>query len=351
MRTMQSRVRRGWLGVTLAGAAAGAATLAVVLGATPASAEATSTTATLTVTGVLDSNCTVSTGGTTVYVAPGGTIDFRAALAGISVDVAPVGVIPLTTSSVASFVDTLIINGDTAHPHSVTGTQDYVLSGVSGNLSFSWSATSVQLLPIPLLLPQGLTVPLNADTVVPSSLPVGAKLAWNGAISTSKTATCGISAQLPGVSATVGPVKVSVPPVALPSVTLPALPALPGGSSAPAAGSGSSAGSGSGSGIGYTDPGQQVPAGVVPKGDGGLNAQGGGGTGGGGADGKHAARPGTGVLSPGASATTAAKTVDLSSAKTPSAAQIPVVLAILAILALALVTAMYARMYLLRRSS
>ena len=48
---------------------------------------------------------------------------------------------------------------------------------------------------------------------------------------------------------------------------------------------------------------------------------------------------------------TSGKTVDLSAQKTPSAAQIPIVLSILAILALSLVSAMYARMYLLRRSS
>jgi hypothetical protein len=336
--------------------AVSAAVISAVLLALPANAEASSTTATLTLTGVLDSNCTVSTGGTTVYVAPGGTIDFTAALAGISVNVPPLGVIALNTSTVASFVDTLIINGDTAHPHNITGTQDYQLTGVSGNQSITWSASSVQLLPIPLLLPNGLTVPLNASDVIASSLPVGGKLDWAGSISTSTTATCGISAQLPGAQVTVGPIHVTVPPVALPSLGVPALPGLPGtGSGTTPAGTSGAAGSG----VGYTDPGTQVPAAIVPKGstDGlfGQGSIGSGSTGtsnGGGANGKNAALTGTGANALGTSATptlTNGKSVDLSSKKAP-AAQIPIVLAILAILALSLVSAMYARKHLVHRN-
>ena len=349
--------RRRGLGLAATLVAMGLAGSAAVLATTgTASAEAAATTATLTLTGVVDSNCPVSVGGTTVYVAPGGSIDFKAALAGISISVTTVPLlppitIPLNTSTVAAFSDTLIMDGDIAHPQTVTGTQDYKLGGISGNHTFTWTASSVQLLPS---VAGGITVPLNANDV---SLPVGAKLSWNGAISTSKTNTCGISAQLPGVQASAGPIHVSIPPVALPSLSVPSLPnlggLLPGGSTPTVANGGTA---NNGSGLGYNDPGQQVPAGVVPKGGGsGLFGQGSSGSGsgsgsGGGANGKNAALTGSGVTASGSPTLTNGKTVDLSAKKT-SAAQIPVVLAVLAILALSLVSAAYARMYLLRRST
>jgi hypothetical protein len=348
--------RRRGLSLATALVAMGLAGSAAVLATTgTASAEAAASTATLTLTGVVDSNCPISTGGTTVYVAPGGSIDFKAALAGISVNVTTLLGIPITvalnTSTVAAFSDTLIMDGDTAHPQTVTGTQDYKLSGISGNHTFTWTAASVQLLPS---VAGGVTVQLNANNV---SLPVGAKLSWNGAISTSKTNTCGISAQLPGVQASAGPIHVSIPPVALPSVTVPALPSLGGllpGSTPTAGSTGGTATSGNG--LGYNDPGQQVPAAVVPKGGGnglfgeGSNGSGGSGSSGGGANGKNAALTGSGVTASGSPSLANGKTVDLSAKKT-SAAQIPVVLAVLAILALSLVSAAYARMYLLRRTT
>ena len=179
------RQRRRGLGVASALVALGAAGSAAVLIAAPAHAEASSTTATLTLTGVVDSNCVISARGTTVYIAPNGTVDFKAALAGISLNLGLLGTIPLDTSTVASFVDTLVVDGDTAHPHALSGTTDYKFAAGSGDHDFSWTATSVQLLPS---VAGGINVPLSAGNV---ALPAGAKLSWNGTISNSKSNTCG----------------------------------------------------------------------------------------------------------------------------------------------------------------
>jgi hypothetical protein len=347
-----------WFAASAGLAVAGATVLA--MGPAHANAEAANTTATLTLTGVVDSNCTVSTGGTEVFVAPGGTVTFKAALAGISVNVPLLGTVALDTSTVASFVDTLIIDGDTAHPHSLSGTSSYVLKNLSGKHTFSWSATSVRLLPSLL---GGVTVPLNANTIVPSSLPVGAKLAWNGNIdASSASSNCGVSLpQLPGVTATVGPVKVSVPPVALPTISVPSLPNI--GSILPGTGktTGTNPGqAGNPGGSTYTPPGLTIPQEVVPSGDG---------NGPGTVDnsGFGSALPNLGngfgsvpsavtSIAPDGAITTLdpantqqkAKTVQLAANPSPSA-QMPVLLAIIAIIALSLVTATYARLYLLRK--
>ena len=76
---------------------------AVLFANAPAGAEAGSTTATLTLTGIRDSNCDLQTGGTTAYVKPGGTVTFQGELAGISVKVPVLGTIPLSSSAITSF--------------------------------------------------------------------------------------------------------------------------------------------------------------------------------------------------------------------------------------------------------
>jgi hypothetical protein len=346
-----SRRSRRRLGLAAGLLALGTAGSVGVLVATPAAAEASTSVATLTLTGVVDSNCVISTGGTTVYIAPKGTVDFKAALGGISVKVLGQS-IPLDTAHVASFIDTLVIDNDSAHPHQVTGTANYKFGAGTGNHSFTWTATSVQLLPIPILAPSGITVPLSSANTV---LAAGAKLTWNATISNSQSNTCGLSGQLPGVQASAGPVAVSIPPVALPSVTVPSsvTGVLPGGAGGPGPATGQSTSS-SGNPYSYSDPGEQVPAAVVPKGgDGGLHGAGSptgaSSGGGGGADGKNAARVG-GASSLTSGDATRADSADLSSKHSPSA-QIPVVLAVLAILALSVASAAYARVYLIRRST
>jgi hypothetical protein len=167
---------------------------------------------------------------------------------------------------------------------------------------------------------------------------------------TTAAAQCGLSAQAPGASvsarvAGLPPLAISVAPVVLPTipVTLPAVPGLPGASS-PAGPSPTPAGTG----VGYTAPGTQVPAEVVPRG-GGPDLSGQRTAGAGGSNAKNTGLTETGPLaSSGTPNLPGGKSVDLSAKKRP-AAQVPVVLAISAIVALSLVSALYARRYLLSR--
>src|SRR5664279_2249743 len=254
------------LGVLAIGAGLACAS-ALILATTPAQAEASRTTATLTLTGVRDSNCPISTGGTTVRVAPNGTVTFKADLAGISVRVpisTPLGTIyhtvPLNSGTVASFNDKLVIDGNTKHPHYVSGTTSYVLKNIAkGNHKIAWSANSVHLL-------SGATIALNANTVVPSSIPAGGELNWVGTLNaTSASAKCGISAEIPGAKATLGPVKATLHPIALPTLTTPKLPTLSLPKLPGIAGSGSSSGSnGTGNGVNYVQAPLTVPQRVMP---------------------------------------------------------------------------------------
>jgi hypothetical protein len=132
------------------------------------------------------------------------------------------------------------------------------------------------------------------------------------------------------------------------------LPGKPGGSTSDPAGGGTSTPASS-----YHPPALTVPEQVVPQGDGNAIF----GAGGGGFN--AGALPGTqlGNLAPisGSTATASAplttqdsagknKTIDLASSTKAPSGQLPVILAILAIIALALVAGTYARLFLLRRN-
>ena len=196
--------------------------------------------------------------------------------------------------------------------------------------------------------------------MVPSSIPAGGKLNWVGTLNaTSASAKCGISAQIPGAKATLGPIKATLHPIALPTLTTPKLPSLPKLPGIPGSGSGSN---GTGNGVNYVQAPLTVPQRVVPHPGGGGSAYGGG------AGGSGNAQPGSGGTSAAGAAragsTSAAatgkstavstshpaKTVSLSNKQT-SGAQLPVLLTVLAILALSLVGAAYTRMRLQRRTS
>src|SRR4051812_16253251 len=94
---------RGLRGMALlVGGGIAALATAVLLAGSPAGAEASSTTATLTLTGVRDSNCPISTGGTDVYVKPGGTVTFKPELTGLGVKVG-LSYVDISSSKIASF--------------------------------------------------------------------------------------------------------------------------------------------------------------------------------------------------------------------------------------------------------
>lgn len=332
-----------------------ALTAGVLLVGAPAGAEAGSTTATLTLTGVRDSNCPVSTGGTDVYVKPGGTVTFKPELAGLSVNVLG-HYVDISSSAIASFNVKLVIDGHVTHPHYIAKGKTLVWRNVSaGTHSIAWSANSIKTA-------LGLTIPLSLAVV---HLPVGGELDWDGAVKATNNTKCGISVEVPGGGVTVGPIHVSVPPVHLPTVPLTGLPSVPslpggGGSSSHHPGGGSSSSPGSGGGTGVSGLPTSIPELVVPNaGSGGDSAFGGGALGG------INALPGSGDLgpapagavtstaaAPGSPSSSRAKPVDLATDTTDTGiggAQLPVLLAIVAIIALSLVTATYARMYLLRK--
>lgn len=376
-RRNQSPNRRLWLRTAAAALALGlGAGAGVLLAAAPAGAapkpnyHSGSDTATFTVTGVLDRNCKVSTGGTAIWIRPGDSIKFDSALAGIEMSKAlpnnPLGGLlgrVLRGTDVAGLNISATIDGNTSHPQKFTvrgdnttnypGSTHPALS--AGNHTIHWRATGLALVP-------GLSktsIPLSS-----SDLKSGANLSWTGAIHVTTSAPrCKLAVATPKTKISAGPVHVTVPGVTVtPPVSVPSLNPLPA--------------SGSGNGGGTKPHPRQptsappkvthstvlpVPAMVVPQGDSGGYQGGGGylGARAGSLDrfGNAAVRPAN-ATAPGASSNAAPtqpstgkhKTIDLAANKAPSA-QLPVILAIIAIIALSLVAATYARLYLLRRGS
>ena len=353
-----------WIAGALSIGVAATAGLAILAGAGSASAAPTPTptyhpgsdTATFTATGVLDSNCLISTGGTEVWIKPGDAINFKSAVAGISL-----GSLGLSTSQVAGLNVTAAIDAtSTSRGQNVSvaagRTTVFPKSGQtalpSGNHRLTWTMTSIALLPGVL----GALPPVRLSS---SNLQSGASLSWTGVIHVTNDAPqCKIAVGTPQVGVSVGPIKVTVPPinVGIPIPTLPKLPSLPGlpGGKAAAGGHATTPGGG----VHYTRPALTVPEqamGRVGNGGGFTGVQ---------PDAGSASRIGVNVPQvPVASGgdpkpTDAAgqakkvlkKTLGLSANEAP-AAQMPVLLAIIAIIALALVTATYARLYMLRRDA
>jgi hypothetical protein len=180
----------------------------------------------------------------------------------------------------------------------------------------------------------------------------------------------GISIQLPGVSVAPSVAGHQLPTVGVPGVNLPTIPvtipslsvpSLPGGGSN---GGGTTTTPGGGS-TGTSDPGKlPVPARVVPSGDGdAVFGNIGGGTFPGILPAASGLSGGSSNLLPVSSSSAANgadvaqnstgkhKTIDLASNKAESTGQFSVILAIVAIVALSVVAATYARLYLLRRET
>jgi hypothetical protein len=347
-----SRPRLRWLvggaGVCLAGATM------LALAPSGAGADGNLVTGTFSVTGVSTSNCNVSTGGSDVYVTPGAELDAKTSVIGVTL----LG-LPLSTSGLAGFDGKLIIDpsSNSAQTFNLKTTKTTKITGLStGDHPFTWTATDLDVL--------GLALPLSLDAKVAKA---GAALAYSGTIHvTSAAAKCGIAVQVPGVKVSASvtglpPININLPgaKVTIP-VTVPQL-----------GGSHSSAGTDPGNktkpagGTNSTPPdlagGIPIPAQVVP-----FPAENAGGGGGGYFPGAlpdslsqvgntSSLLPVSASSSPATSATAKQKstgknkTIDLASNKAQSA-QLPVVLAIIAIIALSLVAATYARLYLLRRT-
>lgn len=379
-----TRSRRGLRWIAGAGAMAAAAAAATVLATAPAGA-ATTTTAQLSLSGVADQANVL--GGTTIGVHPGDTVEFKASslpTAGLD-NVPTLG--PVLNNVLSALLGSTYQVKVTFSPAFPGGDpKTFTLGGPTsgackgdfqtrpvtfdsiGTYDFTWTVQYVA----PGLLGGCTANGLNSTSLnllKQAGVALNAGNQWTGRIVVADNPPAGgISIQLPGVSVAPSlPVVGALPGVGLPGVvsptlpvTVPSLPSLPGPtkSTKPTAGSGSSGG-GNG-GIKYTPPQLTIPEIVM---GGGLPISGGSGFGGVQPNSGDALRIGSGLsdvvapvkpsetvaappIAPGPA--TSNRTVELAANRAP-AAQLPVLLAVLAIIALALVTGTYAKLFLLRR--
>jgi hypothetical protein len=365
----------GVTGLAVAGAA--------VLTMSPAHASASTVDAQLSVSGVATKANVL--GGTTVGIHPGDTVDFKAsALPTAGLENVPAlgsllgGILGSLTGSNFQVVVTFDGNFPSVGGQTITlggptsgackGKTDVpVTFPASGTYNFTWK---VQYVLTGLLgCSQKSLGSTTLNQLADAGVALNASNQWIGKIVAAQDPPKGgISIQLPGISASPSikgapPLPgVTVPGVSLPTVTvtLPDLGGLIPGGGGKTSGSGHS--SAPSSGTNYTPPGLTIPEQVVPKGYGngaGTVGAAGGGFGNalpdlGGALVNGAPDSGAGAAAPSGSSSPAAANVssnaaDLAASPTPSP-QLPVLLAILAIIALSLVTATYARLYLLRRN-
>ena len=325
-----------------------AAATALGLAITPANA-ATAVTATFGVTGVSANNCKVAVGGSDVYVLPGQELDVKSSFAGIYANGLPLGDV---LGSIAALNGKLVIDPKAAHPIElpISTTARKVPALTAGNHQFTWTVSSAQVLGL-------LSVTLTAPGA-------SASLTYSGTIHvTSDAAQCGVAVQVPSVHASVSapglpPITIGIPGINPPTLSVPNVPGLPGTKQSSPVSNPSNPGSGNGGGGNLP-----VAAGVVPQGD---NANVYPGAGGGGFNALPLpnilnSNGGTSGLLPvpaaksGAKATSKQssagknKPIDLASNKSETG-QLSVILAIVAVIALTLVAATYARLYVLRKN-
>jgi hypothetical protein len=345
--------------VTVAGL--GALTLAFA----PTASASTTTKAQLSLSGVATQSS--PTGGSTVGIHPGDSVSFTASSAPTA------GLDALGLSDLVSGVLNLLATYQVQVDFSGLpgGAKNTVLRGNTaktftfpkvGTYNFTWSAQSVGLLGV---------VPINLDgnQLKQAGIALNASNQYVGKIVVATDPPKGgISVQLPSVKVAPSlPVVGQLPTVSAPGIQAPTLsvsvpnlnPSKPSrGSSAPS--SGSKGGSTASKPATVTND-VPVPDRVVPNGDGNsvYGSTGGYGTDSGyypGALGDTTSKLTTGsggsAVSKSGSATTNTKakpkTVELASSR-PSSGQLPVILAIVAMIALVLVAGTYARLFLIKR--
>lgn len=370
-------------GLRLFAASAGLAIAgATVLAMAPANASGATVDAQLSLSGVATKDNIL--GGTTIGVHPGDKVDFKAsALPTAGLDNIPAlgtllnGVLGSLTASTFQVVLHLPANFP-------GGKRDVTLGGPTsgdckgasdlpvafpkaGTYQFTWQVEYITPGLLGLGCKQNGVNSASLNALKSAGVALNASNSWVGQIvAAADPPTGGISIQLPGISVapslpvvgqlpTVGVSPINVPTI---PVTIPKLPGLPGSKTT---GSNPGQGGNAGSGSTYTPPGLSIPQEVVPSGDGNgpgtvnntgfgnaLPNLGGGNGGGGNVTTSTGANGQVTTLGPGNSQQKA-KSVELAANPSPSA-QMPVLLAIIAIIALSLVTATYARLYLLRRT-
>ncbi|HEV7193077.1 MAG TPA: hypothetical protein VGN35_07695 [Jatrophihabitantaceae bacterium] len=364
-----SRGRLRWVATALGAAVAGVAIFATT---TPAHASATTTDAQLSLSGVATKSSVL--GGSLIGIHPGDTVDFMSS----GLPTAGLDNIPALGSLVQNLLSPLLgqfqvvlhtganfpggarnvtLGGPTSGP--CKGAKDLAITFPSiGTYNFTWNVQYV----LPGLLGCATNGLSNSDLnlLKGAGVALNASEQWVGqVVAANDPPKGGIGLQLPGIKIApslpvVGQLPtlgVTLPVVQLP-VTLPTLPGLPGGGGA---GGGNGGGGSGGGGLGGGGGGLCVPCVVMTNpGGGGAPAP----------DANSVTQIGRGLTDPGpvsgsdasssggphaAPAPKTSKHVDLAANKAP-AAQMPVILAIIAIIALSLVTATYARLFLLRRN-
>jgi hypothetical protein len=387
-----------WLAASAGVAVAGATVLAMA----PAHADSATVNAQLSLSGVATKDNVL--GGTTIGVHPGDTVDFKASAlptAGLANIPALGSLLDGVLSGLLSsqFQVVVTFGSDFGAATPALGGQSVTLGGPTsgsckgdadssitfpkaGTYSFTWTVRYV--LPGLLGCTKSSLGATSMNQLQQAGIAINASNQWVGqVVVAADPPKGGISVQLPGVGAAPSlPVVGQLPGATLPPVALPTIPV--GGISIPGLGSGSSSSSGNGSGssssahagTGSKDAGAKfkvpaltIPEQVVPKGYGNGNSTTSGGSGSGldvgglsnlgalgdivaGDSGTRTAAPAAATAAPSASPA-AGPTIDahavLAATNKPSGQQKPVLLAIVAIIALSLVTAIYARMYLLRK--
>lgn len=363
----------------------GAVAAAVLLAMSPAQAATHNDRAQLALSGLADKNNPA--GGSRIGIHPGDSVTFSAA------GVPTAGLAQLGLGNLIPTVNNLL-NGATRFQvranfaHLPGGRNATILSGRktahfafahTGTYSFTWTVQKVTVLSTLLgKQTKTTTINLNGNELRRAGIKLNAHNQYVGQVVVRKHPPAGgVSVQLPKVrvapsapgvgqlptlkapSVKLPTVHVSVPKVKLPSV--PGLPGLPNGKHS---GGGGHQGTGSNPGGGsknFSGPPVSVPEEVVPKGDTAITIPG--------SDnlgalpvyhGSNAFRPttGSGNQVPGAHTVArqprsadAAKRRPLGLATKPStpSGQLPVLLAIISIIALALVAGTYARLFLIRR--
>ncbi len=365
----------------LAGALGLGVAVTAVIVAGPAGA-ATTVPAQLALSGVVTSKS--PTGGSVVGIHPGDAVDFKAAPAGVSTQGLNNLGIPLgdllggLLGQVVGYQ--VVMHLPAGFPGGARDVKLGPCGGASdlkvtfpakGTYNLTWSAYSVTV--APLLGTCSLnTLKLDGNQLKQAGIALNASNQWIGKVVVATDPPAGgISVQLPGVGVHPSvPVVGQLPSASLPGGSVPTLPVSgpsanppvnPPPSSSPTAGSPAPGG-----GVHYTPPGTSVEEKTVPKGYGCCDQ--GGHPAAGGANsrliGQLAPAPSPGQSSngpafaagenPGGTVGSPAPTrsgqpINLAANKAP-VAQMPIVLAILAIIALSLVTATYSRLYLLRRN-